>query len=236
MIRRILIVAGLSACHAAYALDIDPLDPVPAKYEPEVKAALQRLVAANGTGNAWYIVREGIEAALDVDETTATAIGNAIVADLKDTSDLTKPQPPAVTNAPPTQPEPLQDAIDVSRARWASRNSFDLSRAPAVIPMASAALIDGGSKVRVAYDGPGGWWNSNTDALKFARGLVAWESGGQVYVAHYDWFRPGQTVKVTGNIGNGYVNPAPPRGTALYFAIASNNKNERTTFAAGGRW
>ena len=126
--------------------------------------------------------------------------------------------------------QPFADQIDVSRAVWGgTNNKVDPSTARITVEMRSAKIQ--GGNVRVDYNPPASWWGSESDHLKFPRGLAAWLEGGTVYVAHYDWFKRGQSVKTIGNLKNGYTRR--PVGT-VYFSIMSNDQSERTNFVAGG--
>ena len=126
--------------------------------------------------------------------------------------------------------QPFVDQIDVSRAVWGgTNNKVDPASARITVEMRSAKIV--GGNVRVDYSPPASWWGSESDHLKFPRGLAAWREGGTVYVAHYDWFNRGQSVKTIGNLTNGYTRR--PVGT-VYLAIMSNDQTERTNFVAGG--
>ena len=128
----------------------------------------------------------------------------------------------------------FMDAIDISRAEWVSPNKVDLSKAVTTRQMKSARIE--GNNVRVDYDPPPSWWRSSTEATKFARGLIVWQSGGRVIVGHFDWFKPGQTVKTLGNVTNGYLKARPTAGQPVAFLIVSNDGKERTNVCDGGPW
>lgn len=127
-----------------------------------------------------------------------------------------------------------KDAVNISRVEWVSPNKIDLSKALITLEMKSARIE--GSNVRVDYKPPASWWKSDTDAMKFPRGIIAWESGGKVIVGHFDWFKKGQTVKTLGNVTNGYLKARPSVGQPIYFLIVSNDGRERTNVCAGGVW
>lgn len=135
------------------------------------------------------------------------------------------------------EPSPVPtngDTIDISRAEWVSPNKIDLSKAVTTRQMKSARIE--GNNVRVDYDPPPSWWRSSTEATKFARGLIVWQSGGRVIVGHFDWFKPGQTVKTLGNVTNGYLKARPTAGQPVAFLIVSNDGKERTNVCDGGTW
>lgn len=168
-----------------------------------------------GKDRAAELLQWGISAK---DETEA-AVTNAPV-----------PTPPTVPEVPPV---PVSvDELDISGAIQVcsnpANNLRNLSAIPANHRMISAQVQ--GSNVRVAYDIPSSYWSSTSDHLGFARGFVFWQDGGQVYASHYDWFKPGQTVKTLGNLYNGYVT-RKPTGT-LYFALISNDGKQRTNVKA----
>lgn len=126
------------------------------------------------------------------------------------------------------------DAISLSRVRWVSPNQIDIGKASITVQMKSAK-IEGGN-VRVDYSPPSSWWRSSSEATKFPRGLIAWQSGGETLVGHFDWFKPTQTVKTLGNVTNGYLKARPSVGQEVYFLIASNDGKERTNVVSGGKW
>lgn len=146
--------------------------------------------------------------------------------------------PPVATNNPSTKPPvvdtPAQqgDDLDISRAILVCQNSANnisgLASIPALHTITSAQIQ--GSNVRLAYNVPSSYWSSTTDHRGFARGFVFWREGGQVYGSHFDWFRPGQTVKTLGNLYNGYVTRRPTG--QLYFCLIANNKSARTNVKA----
>lgn len=125
------------------------------------------------------------------------------------------------------------DELDISKGvvqvcSNTGNNLRGLESIPALHTMTSARVE--GSNVRVAYNVPSSYWASSTEATKFARGFVFWKEGDTIYASHYDWFRPGQTVKTLGNLYNGYVTRRPV-GT-LYFALISNDAKARTNIKA----
>jgi hypothetical protein len=146
-----------------------------------------------------------------------------------------KEETEASTNAPPVivtpdAPQPTQPAIvddlDISNVKQVGSNNGlpRLTSIPALHTINSARVE--GSNVRLSYNVPSSYWSSQSDHMKFARGWVFWQDGGQVYGAHYDWYRPGQTVKTLGNLYNGYVTRRPVG--RLYFALIANDQSART--------
>lgn len=143
--------------------------------------------------------------------------------------------PSNVVTKPPVveaQAEHVDD-LDISRAILVCKNTANnisgLASIPALHTITSAQIQ--GSNVRLAYDVPSSYWNQPVKSeLDYARGFVFWVEAGQVYGSHYDWFKPGQTVKTLGNLYNGYVTRRPTG--QLYFCLIANNKSARTNVKA----
>ncbi len=61
------------------------------------------------------------------------------------------------------------------------------------------------------------------------RVYIFWLEGGVPIGGHFEWKRPGQTLKGLSNIENGYLEGRkPPRGAKVWFCLLNNEGTERT--------
>ena len=122
------------------------------------------------------------------------------------------------------KPEPVIDAIDITKITQHGRNRVDYSRM-IVHPLLKSASVRG-SNIQYNNDLPSNWWASSTDHMKFVRMHIVWQDGAGYYGGHFDWCRPGQKDKTLHNTKNGYM--GKNSNGPFWFFMVSNDGKHRT--------
>lgn len=101
-----------------------------------------------------------------------------------------------------------------------------------------SAELRGSQDIKLSYETLG--WPDNNSGIGDnidGRVLFFWEEGGELVGGHYEWKRPGQTVRGLKNVHDGYLDGRrPPGGARVYVCLMSNDGKERTNLVLAGTW